>query len=204
MPTGYTSAIYEGESTSLRDYILKIAHGMGWAIHLRDSGMDAPIEVPEEDSYYESRLPEAQAEIVELHAWDEDRKAREASQAYLNALNSWQESQQKKRELYDRYTDMIHRVEAWNCDPLMESTKQFALEQLRESRDFDTWRPGEDRDRWKPDPADYTPSAYYAMRLESAARSLKIVVEGVERDRDNRQQRREHIKALHRSLEGVE
>lgn len=137
MPTGYTADVANGKVTELEDYILTVSRGMGFAYHLRDSvGVDG-IPLQEEPSYYQTSYEDA---VDKLNSWL--KMSRQQRRVEYNRYVEDVESSNKRaikehdREL-SNYTNMIAKVEAWEVPDFLESTKKFALEQLRGSVKFD-------------------------------------------------------------------
>ncbi len=137
MPTGYTHRVQSGETTSLREFALTCARGMGALIMMRDEPLDAPVpERFEPDTkYYSDRLAEAEAKLAQLQAMSsaEREAAAAAHKSAAEARNAKRvaENDQQRR----RYEDMIAKVQAWQGAP--EGLKEFMLEQLVYSMKFD-------------------------------------------------------------------
>lgn len=69
MPTGYTADVASGKITSLRDFALICARGMGALVMMRDEPFDAPIPERFEPSvFYKKHLDEAKQELAALRA----------------------------------------------------------------------------------------------------------------------------------------
>lgn len=140
MPTGYTAAVQDGRITELEPFAWQLARGMGALIMMRDEPWDAPVPKRFEPSQYNATaLTEARAERDRLYAMS-DEEAQAAADA---ELAEWEAdraaSEQKHRDQRARYLAMIDKLEAWQGAP--EGIKEFGLEQLRQSLDFDCREP---------------------------------------------------------------
>jgi hypothetical protein len=137
MPTGYTAGIANGTVTDLRAFALTCARGMGALIMMRDEPLDAPIpEQFEPSDYHRKELDKAVARLTELKAMTPEQI--EEGAASWNKTNETFRLQRvrKNQETRDRYDRLIAETEAWQGAP--DGLKEFMLEQLRSSRDFDT------------------------------------------------------------------
>ena len=137
MPTGYTAGVVDGSVTTLREFALQCARGMGATIMMRDDPMDAPIPArfePQTD-YQDKRIAASRERLAELKAMTpEQRNA--ACAAYNETMRADNaKAIEDKTEKRRRYDAMIEQVEPWEGAP--EGLKAFMLEQLRSSRDFD-------------------------------------------------------------------
>lgn len=137
MPTGYTAGVADGTVTDLRTFALTCARGMGALIMMRDEPMDAPLpERFEPSDYSRKELDKAIERLKSLKAMSPEEIA--AGAAAWNAENDAFKlkrvrENQEQRERYDR---LIAEADAWQGAP--DGLKAFMLDQLRQSRDFDT------------------------------------------------------------------
>lgn len=154
MPSGYTAKIADGTMTSLRDYALTCARGMGALVTMRDEPFDAPIphRLEPDTAYHDEALAEAHAAL--------DRLARAAS-AELDAM--WredcaaikarrEEAVQRNADIRNRYRAMLDQLDLWYADndgPV--GLHRFMDSQLRESMDFDV---SDDPTRYMPEPVE--------------------------------------------------
>jgi hypothetical protein len=193
MPSGYTAPVNDGRVTTLEEYILDVSRGMAFAYHLRDSSFNGTIPLQKVDSYYSENYTEA---LEALNRWNE--------LDYQGMVREWEayskdiaESNKRSVEEHDlvkhRYESMLQKVESWDPPAILQSTKDYALEQLRQSIDFDCGH------------GPYTQSAYPFKEwvewheqglLDEVEYSLKSWRKAKERvDECN-----EYIKALYESL----
>lgn len=137
MPTGYTYRVQKGEITTLRDFAMECARGMGALIMMRDEPTDAPIPERFEPStpYHDEALTAARAVLAELPGLSDEECDKRAAQAYAEAMARWQERQDECAAGVARYDAMKALVEPWEGAP--EGLKEFMLSQLSDSRSFD-------------------------------------------------------------------
>jgi hypothetical protein len=137
MPTGYTAGVVDGSITTLREFALLSARGMGATITMRDDPHDAPIPARFEPQtkYHDEKLLAARARLAELEAMD--AVAREAGCAAYNGEVEADRAKAVARntDQLNRYNAMIAQVVAWDGAP--EGLKEFMLDQLHRGRDFD-------------------------------------------------------------------
>lgn len=139
MPTGYTAEVGEGKITTLRQFALQCARGMGACIMMRDDPWDATIPERFEPStdYHDKALDAARAKLKDLANITPDECEKRAETAYEQALTSHNEYVARKAEQNGRYAAMKAAVEAW--DTKAEGIRDFMLQQL--SISFDDWEP---------------------------------------------------------------
>lgn len=136
MPTAYTADVGDGKITDLRTFALLCARGMGACITMRDDPLDAPLpEAFEPSPYYAGALAEAEARLVMLDSLSTEARAAAADEAYAINLAAWVERRDQRRTQRARYDAMLAEVEAWQTDA--EGIREFMIEQLRSSIDFD-------------------------------------------------------------------
>lgn len=136
MPTGYTAAVADGKITTLREFALQCARGMGACIMMRDAPMDAPIPQRfEPQPYYHERLVEARQNLSRLTRLTPDEAHAEAERERREAEARNAKRVADKTEELNRYNAMLAQVVAWQGAP--EGLKEFMLEQLHSGRRFD-------------------------------------------------------------------
>jgi len=195
MPTGYTSAVVDGSVTTLREFALMTARGMGALITMRDEPHDAPIPMRLEPStaYHDERLALARARLAELEAMDEP-----ARNAACDAYNADIEAQRQRviaenDQTRNRYNAMLAQVVPWEGAP--EGLKEFMVEQLMKGRDFDC----------DDEPAKYLPKPksipeWYREQLDKAAHDIGYHEEERAKEIARTAQRNAWLAKLHASL----
>lgn len=137
MPNGFTSDIYEGKNTSLRDYLMGVGRGMGFAIMQRDDDSRDPVKHREVSTYHAYALADAQNEHARLLSLSWGESEVEAAQEYDATLAAHEKANAANEALAARYDDMIAAVQEWPGVPEVPNVKVYALTYLRDSKQFD-------------------------------------------------------------------
>lgn len=136
MPSGYTSTLYDGDQ-SFEDFITGIARGMGYSIMQREEAMSSKPRLREVSDYKIKYLKE---EIDKIRDYLQ-MTPKQRYQKYLSERRErrqWDaEYEKNKRTLRKRYEDMLEQVQAWEVPEVLETTKEYAIEQLNQSIEFD-------------------------------------------------------------------
>ena len=144
MPTGYTSAIYDGKPTSFRDFALLCARGMDALITMRDDPPDAPIpDSFEPSNSHAEKEQNALARVTALVRMTDEETQRSAREEYLENLARWESSSHEAKEIVGRYNDMLRQVRQWT-PPTADHAglKEMMVEQIESSIKHDGWVPG--------------------------------------------------------------
>lgn len=165
MATGYTHPVLDGEITTLRDFALRCARGMGATIMMRDLPMDAPIPERFEAStkYHDEKITEARQALATLPMLEAAKADRLAGEEFEAAMSRHVEYEAKEAEGLARLRALRDQVAAWETGA--EGLKPFMLEQL----DLTIGKNG----GWTPGPpARLTGEAWRCRALEKASRDL--------------------------------
>lgn len=194
MPTGYTAAVETGEITSLKDFAMSCARGMGALVMMRDEPHGAPIPERFEPSteWHEKKLQEARAELTEVDTLSDEECEARAQADYEARLKSHEEYEAAQQARNDRYEAMIKKVRAWHTEA--EGIREFMLDQLRISM------------------TDYTP--FPPERLsgfdwktsvrQEALRSISYAEKAIADETHRTAMRNQWLADLRRSLENVD
>lgn len=197
MPTGYTGALYEGEQ-SFADFVLGCARGMGVAILMRDSPADEPISIEAitDDSEYHARaIREAKEELARLNALTPDEVAAEARAAYRERVEFEASYKMTRLAMRKRYEDMLAQVREWEPPSAEHETfKQFMIDQLAGSIDFDT------SDNHFRDPVEQPPEKWLAEKIERSARDIAYHTEEEQKRIERNEGRVRWVNQLRESL----
>jgi hypothetical protein len=130
MPTGYTADVGEGKITTLRDFALRCARGMGACISMRDDPWDK--QIPEKfEPYLEysvPRLEEAKALLAELDTMSLEEAGIRAEIEFNGRLASYTKYRSERDLENERYRTMLDAVESWRTEA--EGIKEFMIQQL--------------------------------------------------------------------------
>lgn len=131
MPTGYTEAVGDGTITSLRDFALQCARGMGACVMMRDEPFDAPIPERFEPylEYNQRELDKASALLRDTDTLTEDECEARAQADFEQAMAGHEKYVSEKNTENERYRAMLDAVSAWETEA--EGIKDFMSEQLR-------------------------------------------------------------------------
>lgn len=137
MPTGYTSDLYQGKDQSFEDFVLSCARGFGAFIHQRDDSMSDKPTLRAPDTYYVKNVAKAEADLAEWERLVED-EVYDRYNEYVAKTEAYnKERTQKDSAVRDRYGTRLAEVEAWNVPPTLQSLKDFMIEQIKSSIQFD-------------------------------------------------------------------
>lgn len=196
MPTGYTAAVADGMITSLRDYALSCARGMGALIMMRDAPHDAPIpERFEPSSYHDEQLAEARKRLQDLYDMTNAEADMAAADAHAAAVARCEEANLRDCAIAERYEVMLSQVKAWEGAP--EGLKEFMISQLQDSASFDviserTTPPAQSGEDWR------------AAEIEKAQRDVRYHTAERAKEIGRTEARNAWLAQLRAALEGVE
>jgi hypothetical protein len=198
MPTGYTSPVADGKVTTLREYALSCARGMGALIMMRDEPWDAPIPERFEPGtkFYDEGIASARAILAELPTLsleECERRAAAERAAKAAADASYRADKQANRQ---RYEGMIALVAPWEGAP--DGLKEFMLSQLRESIDFDC------REYPRDEPPVETGAEWRERTAKKAAKDLGYHEQHRAEEIHRTEQRNAWIAQLRAALDGAQ
>lgn len=138
MATGYTCK-FEEKDLSFKEFALDCARAFGACISMRDDPSDK--EIPEEfpvSDYYPRMIKKYQKELKKVTKMSLEDCSIAATKEFNTELNRLHESKEKNALLKERYENMIITVENWTPPSKdHEGLKNFMLQQLKSSLDFD-------------------------------------------------------------------
>lgn len=174
MPTGYTAPVADGTITTLRDYALRCARGMGALISMRDERPGAPI--PREiavEPYHKDEAAIAEQELRRLQAMTAGQIHEAASKAFTEAILQRNARRAAAKLVTDRYDAMLDKVKNWPSAGTPEGLRSFMLNQLVKSRDQ------YDNGDFDPEikPADYADLIWHARAIDTALRDFSYHTE---------------------------
>lgn len=197
MPTGYTCAVQDGKVSTLRDFALQCARGMGALIMMRDDPWDAPIpkQFLPQTSHYDEHIEAAKkilAELPNLEPYECDARAQAEFDAQMASHLKYASSRSLSKI---RYLEMLGKVENWRPVDGLTGLKDFMVEQLNESIKFDC------PDSYRPErPKRLTGERWREQKLEEASRDLAYNSEEREEEIQRTESRNRWLKALWDSL----
>lgn len=137
MPTGYTAAIKDG--ISFEQFVWDCARAFGAMILMRDEPAGAPIpERFEPSDWNDKKLVAARDRLATLEAMSDADAVANARADYEQAVERHRERLAEIQTLSDKYHAMLARVVQWEPPTAdHQGLKEFMLQQLRQSIDFD-------------------------------------------------------------------
>lgn len=197
MPTGYTAGVADGKITSLRDFALTCARGMGALITMRDEPWDAaiPDSLVVDTSYYDEKLQEINERIERLRAMSDEDKRTASEEDFAERMRYYNDSIQKEDEQRERYFAMIEQVRKWKTEA--EGIKEFMLSQLSESMEFDC------PVKFGPDPYEprkVPPQEWWANATKQAYKDLQYYTKAKTDEETRMLERNEWLRKLKESL----
>ena len=199
MPTGFTADVANGKTTSLREFALTCARGMGALILMRDEPDDAtiPPRFEPDTQWHDERIATARDMLDDLtHDQAVDRWAAANTEIH----KAREEAIQRNEETRQRYNAMLAKLDKWPTDGAPEGLHGFMYRQLVDSRDFDV----------DDDPTAYMPEPYATVEDWKASvrtrANEELAYHTVERDKviARTVERNAWLEKLWASLEGAE
>lgn len=182
MPTGFTAPVYDGESVSPKELASRFARGLSFTINQRDSDISVPPELLNESDFRSlSKIDEIENKILETKQLSDAQITRMQQKERAEVIADNDRRVEEKRALVNRYTQAIKVFENWAPETEAgHGVKKFALQQLRESLEFDGREPYQ-----KPVPDD-APEEYREHLLSNLNSQLERERENLERERSRR------------------
>ena len=191
MPTGYTTDIYNGKDVSFRDFALTCARQFGACIMQRDDPADEKPKIMPEESYHAE-------ELKKLGKFKKPTKA-EFENYIKTKIADCKESIDKMKKLQTAYNRKIKEAQDWNPPtPEHEGLKEFMIEQLTESMQFDCSYAHYESDLKKLNKMTY--DDYFEQQKQHHKWFIKYHTEYLEKDLNNIRQRNKWIQDLYNSL----
>ena len=192
MPNGYTADIHDGKDVSFKDFALSCARAFGAFIHQRDDNVKDKPKLREKDNYHIKKINEAEM-------WVKPTKAE--FDAYVVKQTAYYNEQiNKRKKLKIRYENMLKQATYWTPPTKEhEGLKQFMIEQLTESMNFDCSFDYYERELEKL--KNYTYKEYVKDMCDYNKRDIKYHTEQLKKDADGDNKANKWITDLYKSLE---
>jgi hypothetical protein len=138
MPSGYTSTLADQEQ-SFREFVLHCARAFGACIHQRDDpGNDLP-KLLEEDTYHLDEYNKALLKYKNFSEQTVGQWKQRFTQEKKDRIKRSQDRIKKNAKQIARYKLMLDKVKKWKePSPLHQGLKDFMVEQLTQSIEWDT------------------------------------------------------------------
>ncbi len=194
MPTGYTAGVQDGTITEFRAFALQCARAMGALVMMRDDAMDAPI--PDEfkpSTYYDDAVAKAKASLADLDAMTSETLSQRWNAEREETVRRWEQREAERKIQRGRYEAMLLQVRAWTPpSPDHDGLKEFMIEQLQQSIDFDCKGFGE--------PVIEGPSNWFARKKIEAERDVAYYTAERTKEIERAEGRTRWVRQLRESL----
>lgn len=199
MPTRYTSDIYNGKELTGKEFIMKCARAFGALVEMRDDSLDAPI--PEEfkpSDYHLKSLEESKSQLAKIQNIDMEEIQSLIDKEYEEKIKYYENTLLENKKMKSRYLNTLSQVLEWQPPtPDHRSLKEFAVEQLKSSINFDCEGFGRSSLQIeKP-----TVQQYIQSKIDSCKRNINYHFEEYQKEVDRVSQRNKWIKELRESFE---
>jgi hypothetical protein len=194
MPTGYTADIAKG--ITFEQYALNCARAFGALILMRDDPSSTPIpERFEPSDYHIKAMASAKEDLARYDAMSRDDANAAAVEDYLAEVDRHEKRITEATELRNKYNAMLAQVVQWQ-PPTADHVKykEFMIEQLRSSIDFDC------NTDYYTKPERLTGSEWLAQRITKARESVAYHEREHAQEVERTENRNGWIKALRDSL----
>ena len=202
MPTGYTDLLYNeetGKKATLKDFVLRCAHGFLGEMY--DRSLDTPIELelPPDGGYHTERLAEAYKDKTEFESLTKVQVERRANADYRKERKDLFETIKRRDALRKRYEGMLAKVREWEPPTEEhEGLKNYMVEQLEGSIEHDcdvSYFQERLEELVMP-----TPEQFKQRKLDRFDSDIKYYEEQVIKEIERTRQRNAWVKALFESL----
>lgn len=137
MMTGYTAPVVTGETTSAKEYLMRVIRAFGVTVNMRDEPMDAEItedKLVDDFSidHHQKALDKATAELDRLRALTA-RQWFVAAWPHLGYTYSSIEWRSQRMDSQRRVAYMLDEIKAWDPPEAYDEVKKFAMDQLMQT-----------------------------------------------------------------------
>ena len=138
--TGYTSFIID-RNVKASEFLKICLRAFGVLIEYRDEPMsaDIPRELPKPD-YHEKEIVRAKEKLAQRLAMTDDEWRKKIENDLASEIAKHKESVEKENAEMARLNAVKEAIEGWKCSEAYEGVKNFALEQIAQSKPYgDKW-----------------------------------------------------------------
>lgn len=138
MPTGYTAGIIDGKITTFPQFAKQCMKAFGACMHMRDENMDVEYKECVPSNYYSEEISKAKLLLKGAKELSDKsiiaNKKKELRRSKLYHTNKIKEVTNSEVKLYD----LLKKAKDWQPPTKEhESLKEFMIEQLQKTIDFD-------------------------------------------------------------------
>jgi hypothetical protein len=193
MPSGYTSKLYDLKEVSFQDFVADCASA--FMIESREGGWKGlPESISNEwIEHYVEKLADAINKSQELESVSYEEMSERNEEAFVKDMEYWESATKRTASVMLAYSNMLEQVMAWEPPtPRHQCLKDFMVEQLRNSIDFDN-----DASTM---PKQKSTEQFIAEARQKAKRDVEYYQEQLEKARESHAQRTQWLNDLKRSI----
>jgi len=138
MPTGYTAEILDGKINTFKGFAKKCMRAFGATIHMRDDSLNESYRPREIDEYYIEQVKEAEEELKELKAADDEFFINKIREKLKSDYVYYEERLREVKKNEVKLKSILKDTKKWN--PPTEDhvgIKDFMIQQLEETIKYD-------------------------------------------------------------------
>lgn len=203
--TGYTSFIVDKHVNAV-DYLKICLRAFGVLIDLRDEPMSA--DIPKElqkDDYHEKSLAYAEEQLAKRLAMTDSEWRKTIENDLDLTIAEHKEAVDKENSQMASLNAVKKVIEGWKCDEAYEGVKNFALEQIAQSKPSgDKWYVEVEESLKKALDSQDAFEAYKELRIKSARDDIAYHKEHAEKSEANWKKANEFLAGFWKELEQLE
>lgn len=202
MPTGLTAKIYEGEELTLREFALRCATQFSPA---HSYGGDLPLDkapvLENSSDYYERELKKARKELEEANRLKEHPE--EVERIIEQEAKDIEEGNERRKiryaEMRKRYDAMIAKVERFRVPEEYKYLRDFMLEHLKKTKEFDC-----PEDCYQREVNHISPEVWIAQQLKHAHENIGYYEEELAKEKEWYANANKHLQGLYKAIDEYE
>ena len=197
MPTGYTAKLHDGGDQTFKEFAMQCARAFGACITMRDDSFD--VEIPEKfeiDSYHMvsyNRTKNQRWRLTKIKPKTIEKRSVEYN---TRNYNSYIQSKNDREKLKARYDKMLNKVRSWDPGSDFLNLKNFMIEQLESSIQWDCGYIPE-----KPKPL--TPKQWYEQRYDMLTQHMAYHLKEYKNEVIKVNERNRWLRGLRESLNAI-
>ena len=138
MPTGYTAGIIDGKTETFQDFAKQCMKAFGACIHMRDENMDKEYEPRVPSDYHTKALEKAKEKLKQAETFTDAKLIKMHTKELEESKKYHLESISKAKVVRAKLEEFLAKaIEFKAPTPEHEGLRQFMIEQLQSTIDFD-------------------------------------------------------------------
>ena len=143
MLTGYTEKIISGEVQTPKDFLHLCLRAFGVCVNFKDEPLNTDEDYSKKilDSYqkqidyHQKFLKSAEEQMKKIQGMTDDELYEKYVKEKSEEKKECEDAIGKYDSINAKYDDFAEKIKTWECSPEYENVKNFALEQLRISKE---------------------------------------------------------------------